>query len=119
MLGPASQEIVAAWGAEEVTKLSAGCHTTMAFQGSPVVVFNSSGLGTGVPGWTVIVGEDAAAEFFRKVALQVREQCMLSMHAERTTIDGHPSRNVHMCFWPHCTSKELLSTSDSLESLSL
>jgi hypothetical protein len=77
VLGPASHDVVSAWGAEEVTNLSDGCHTTMGFQGSPVVVFKSSGLGAGVPGWTVIVGEDAAAEFFRKVALQVRSACWI------------------------------------------
>lgn len=71
VLGPTAADVVAAWGADEVTNLADGCHTTVAFQGSPVVVFKASGLGTGVPGWTVIVGEDAAAEFFRKVALQV------------------------------------------------
>ena len=31
----------------------------------------------GVPGWTVVVGEGSAAEFYRKVALQVRSQYML------------------------------------------
>ena len=48
MLGPAAQDTVAAWGSEEVTQLADGCHTKMAFQGTPVVVFKASGLGAGV-----------------------------------------------------------------------
>ena len=70
ILGPTSQDMVAAWGAEAVTELEDGCHTIMAFDGSPVIVFKSSGLGASFPGWTVIIGEDAGAEFYRKVALQ-------------------------------------------------
>jgi hypothetical protein len=70
VLGPAAPEIVGTWGSD-VANLQDGSHTTMGFQDAPLVVFKSSGLGPSVPGWTVIVGEGCAAEFFRKVALQV------------------------------------------------
>ena len=47
MLGPAAHDTVAAWGSDEVSQLQDNCHTTMAFQGTPVIVFKSSGLGAG------------------------------------------------------------------------
>lgn len=72
ILGPAAEEIVAEWGeAGQCTQLPAGGHVVVGFEGAPVVVWRSSGLGPHVPGWTFVVADSVAAEFWRKVALQV------------------------------------------------
>lgn len=72
ILGPAAEEIVAEWGeAGQCRQLPAGGHVVVGFEGAPVVVWRSSGLGPHVPGWTFVVADSVAAEFWRKVALQV------------------------------------------------
>jgi hypothetical protein len=46
----------------------------MDFDGAPVIAFKSSGLGAQVPGWTFIVAQASASEFWRKAALKVRNE---------------------------------------------
>jgi glycine cleavage system aminomethyltransferase T len=73
LLGPAAAEVMAEWGTDGVCQQLDECnHATVGFNGSPVVIFKSSGLGPAVPGWTFVLDEGAAAEFWRKIALQVR-----------------------------------------------
>lgn len=70
ILGPEAHTLVSEWGGEPVVSLESNAHTVLGFNGTPVIVFKSSGLGRSVPGWTFILDESAAAEFWRKVALQ-------------------------------------------------
>lgn len=76
VLGPAAEEILAEWGADgQCAALPPDGHAVFGFEGAPVVVWRASGLGPHVPGWTFIVDESAATEFWRKVALQVCRRC--------------------------------------------
>eukprot|EP00892_Ulva_mutabilis_P012067 jgi/Ulvmu1/9232/UM005_0332.1 len=71
VLGPAAEEVLAEWGAAgQCAALPPDGHAVFGFEGAPVVVWRSSGLGRHLPGWTFIVDESVAAEFWRKVALQ-------------------------------------------------
>lgn len=72
LLGPAAKEVVADWGGDAVAGLPRLAHAVMNFEGAPVVVVRDSGLGPAVDGWTFIVDEPSAADFWRKAALKVR-----------------------------------------------
>lgn len=72
LVGPTAHELVSEWGGAALLELQENAHATMEFDGAPVVVFKSSGLGVCVPGWTFIMSEASAADFWRKAALKVR-----------------------------------------------
>jgi glycine cleavage system aminomethyltransferase T len=71
VIGPHAEELVAEWGGDKLVALKENRHVVMAFNGAPVIVAKSSGLGSQVQGWTFIVDEAAAADFWRKAALKV------------------------------------------------
>ena len=71
VLGREAHMLVQEWGGDSVTKLSKDRHGVFAFNGAPVIVFRSSGLGPAVDGWTFILPEAVASDFWRKAALKV------------------------------------------------
>ena len=72
LLGPAAKEVVSDWGGDALTSLPRHAHAVLNFGGAPVVAARDSGLGAAVDGWTFIVDEPAAADFWRKAALKAR-----------------------------------------------
>lgn len=85
LLGPAAEEYLGEWRSDAITSLQENEHMVMDFDGAPVIVFKSSGLGATVPGWTFIVSENSASEFWRKAALKVRLQ-LASIYAETASV---------------------------------
>jgi hypothetical protein len=63
-------------------------HVMLAFDGAPIVAFRSSGLGPLVSGWSFIVDESVASEFWRKAALKVSKH-ISTMHAVPCLLDAH------------------------------
>ena len=72
LIGPTAHELVAEWGGSALVELPENAHATLDFGGAPVVVYKSSGLGSSVLGWTFILLEASAAEFWRRAALKVQ-----------------------------------------------
>ena len=71
IVGPYAKQLIEEWAGKAIEGLQPNGHTVMNFEQSPVVVVRSSGLSQAVPGWTFIVADAAAAEFWRRAALKV------------------------------------------------
>jgi hypothetical protein len=85
VLGPHAEELVLGWGVEELESLEEKSHKVVAYDRSPVIAFRESGLGPAVPGWTFIVDEPVAADFWRKAALKVCFQFLLQAQSAETS----------------------------------
>lgn len=70
LLGPQAHTLVAEWGSEELMQLPEYGHMVLAFNGTPIIAVKTSGLGPHVPGWTFVVDETQASDFWRKAALK-------------------------------------------------
>jgi hypothetical protein len=82
VLGPHAEELVLEWGRQELASLEELRHKVVAYNGAPVIAFRESGLGPTVPGWTFILDEPVAADFWRKAALKVRRSILALLEVD-------------------------------------
>ena len=69
----------------------AGAHVLVGFRGKPVFVVAGSGLGPGVPGYTLIADESIGGDVYAAFAAKVRMpppllRCAISLHTATHTL---------------------------------